>query len=258
MFERTDVIYRYDGSFDGLLCCIFESFRRRERPAEVEAETEWAPGFFASRTVQTDPGHAERVARGLRGRASEEAFWLLQDGFRTCAPQRDRLLVDFAHLAMEHGPRVMAMMGDETVSALLKAVRHLQKEAGHYLGFVRFSESEGMLTAVIEPRNAVLPLMAEHFADRFPREVFLIYDKTHREALIHRPGAWDIIPLEEYRQPQAAAEEQESRALWKLFYDTLEIRERHNPRCRMNHMPKRFWAQLTEMQEPKKERPLLP
>ena len=31
----TDVAYCYDGSFAGFLCCVFESYARREIPAEV-------------------------------------------------------------------------------------------------------------------------------------------------------------------------------------------------------------------------------
>jgi hypothetical protein len=36
--------------------------------------------------------------------------------------------------------------------------------------------------------------------------------------------------------------------LWKNFYDTIAIKERFNPKCRMNFMPKRVWANLPEMQ----------
>ena len=38
------------------------------------------------------------------------------------------------------------------------------------------------------------------------------------------------------------------RRLWRRFYDTIAIRERENPRCRMTNMPKRFWGTMTEFQ----------
>ena len=28
-----EVVYEYDGSFDGLLCCIYESYTQKELPA---------------------------------------------------------------------------------------------------------------------------------------------------------------------------------------------------------------------------------
>ena len=39
------------------------------------------------------------------------------------------------------------------------------------------------------------------------------------------------------------------RLLWKRFYDTIAIRERENPRCRMTNMPKRYWGTMTEFQD---------
>ena len=28
-----EIIYQYDGSFEGLLCCVFESYTKKERPS---------------------------------------------------------------------------------------------------------------------------------------------------------------------------------------------------------------------------------
>ena len=36
-------VYVYDGSFDGLLCCVFESYAARELPADVLADTAELP-----------------------------------------------------------------------------------------------------------------------------------------------------------------------------------------------------------------------
>ena len=44
-------------------------------------------------------------------------------------------------------------------------------------------------------------------------------------------------------------EEAQYRRLWKRFYDTVEIRERHNPKLRQTHMPKRYWDTMTEFQD---------
>ncbi len=49
--------------------------------------------------------------------------------------------------------------------------------------------------------------------------------------------------------PAASAEEERYRELWKGFYDTIAIKERHNPRCRMTMMPKRYRGHMTEFSE---------
>lgn len=39
------------------------------------------------------------------------------------------------------------------------------------------------------------------------------------------------------------------RLLWKRFYDTIAIKERLNPKCRMTQMPQRYWKTMTEFQD---------
>ena len=36
---------------------------------------------------------------------------------------------------------------------------------------------------------------------------------------------------------------------WKRFYDTGAVEARYNPELRRQFMPKRFWKNITEMQE---------
>ena len=40
MSARSDVTYVYDGSFEGLLTAVFESFESRELPCSIVAEDE--------------------------------------------------------------------------------------------------------------------------------------------------------------------------------------------------------------------------
>ena len=61
----TDTVYRYDGTFQGFLCCIFESYSRKEIPAAVCAPDRGQISFYDSCEIVTDPARAQRVARGL-------------------------------------------------------------------------------------------------------------------------------------------------------------------------------------------------
>lgn len=58
-----------------------------------------------------------------------------------------------------------------------------------------------------------------------------------------------IIPLENIEFPEADETELGYRKLWKQFYNTIAIEARYNPKCRMTHMPKRYWENMTEMQD---------
>ena len=74
-----------------------------------------------------------------------------------------------------------------------------------------------------------------------------------REALIHVPGRWSILPMEEFQMGRAGAEELQYRHMWRKFYDAIAIQGRENPRCRMTHMPKRYWDNMTEFQREEPE-----
>ena len=130
----------------------------------------------------------------------------------------------------------------------MKATTHLKGEVHLLRGFIRFSEQEGVLIAEIEPKNRVLPLLRRHFCDRYRNERFFLYDRTHQEALFYAEGRSAVRPLEHFQMAPPDEAEARYRLLWKRFYDTIAIRERENPRCRMTHMPKRYWGTMTEFQ----------
>ena len=52
--------------------------------------------------------------------------------------------------------------------------------------------------------------------------------------------------VSELHASPARPKEREIRALWRAFYDAIAIEGRRNERCRMSHMPKRYWAHMTE------------
>ena len=258
MPERPTVIYSFDGSFDGLLCCVYESFEQKEVPMDVLPQTEPLPLLLPIRAIATDDEKARRVLASIPQKMGRQVLEFVRHAFLTCHPQKDILILRFLRLGYKYGASVLNRLTDETVHALTSAVRHLHNEAHLFKGFVRFSESGGALTARIEPKNIVLPLIAPHFCERFGSERFLIHDKTHDMALIYQNKEWTITGVEDLCLPAPDDEECKFRALWKLFYDTIEIEGRRNPRCRMGHMPIRYWRYMTEVSsEAKSDSPKL-
>lgn len=243
-----EVVYRYDGTLEGFLCCVFDSYVNKELPSEFQDTEHLEQSFFPVRWVGTDLRHAQRILDSL-WKIDPWARELVVKGFLTCAPEREMILYRFIRALYTVGKPLMRQLSDDALLPLLKIVRHLDGEVQLLRGFVRFSEFEGMLAGEIRPKNRVLPLLRGHFCSRFYNETFLLYDRTHREALVHRSGKWAIVPLEEFKMAAPSAQEAQYRRLWKRFYDTIEIKERHNPKLRQNHMPKRYWDTMTEFQD---------
>ena len=179
-----EVVYRYDGSFEGFLCCVFDSYVNKERPSEFQDETHLVQTLFPVRWVGTDPRHARRILVSLE-KIDPWAQELVAKGFLTCAPDREMLLYRFIRALYDVGKPLLRQLSDEAVWPLLKAVRHLDGEVHLLKGFTRFSDFEGVLAGEIRPKNRVLPLLRGHFCDRMYNETFLLYDRSHREALVH-------------------------------------------------------------------------
>ncbi|MGN0675742.1 MAG: TIGR03915 family putative DNA repair protein [Oscillospiraceae bacterium] len=249
MSDGRNVIYCYDGTFDGLMCCVFESFERREIPSEISIGEPCQLSFSDIRFIETVTEKSDRVTAAIPQKISWDALDLVRKVFLSCAENKDLTILIFLQKGFRKGIKIMQMLADDTVNAMNKAVFHCTHEAHLLTGFIRFSDYNGYLAAVIEPKNKVIPLLASHFTDRFRNENFLIYDKTHRMALIYYSHKAEIAENIDFELPPASAEEEHYRELWKGFYQTIGIKERFNPKCRMNLMPKRFWSNMTEMRD---------
>ena len=241
--------YLYDGSLAGFFCCVHESVYAREMPSAIWNENEAQPSFLEEKRIATDSAKARKVRGSIIQKIAPRALELLEHVFLSCLAQKELLMLRFLLEGYAHGRDSTRMLGAPWVAPLLEAERHLLGEVHLLLGFVRFSDYGGALSATIGPKNFVLPLLARHFAVRYPHEPFMIYDKTHKAALFHQNGQSEIVALDHIEFPQADESEAQYRRLWKQFYDTIAIETRTNPLCRRTHMPKRYWAYMTEMQD---------
>lgn len=242
----VDLIYSYDGSFDGFLSCVFESFARREMPFAVWPPECEQPSLCPVREIPTDPDRAGRVRRGIRAKLGRDAAETTAVGFLSGQEDKELVLLRFLHDAF--GAGTAARLGSPPVAEANALARAVRWEVEKLLGFVRFEESGGMLGSVIHPKHHVLPLLRGHFCARFPEEQFLIYDAVHSEALVYQNHQARLVKLAApLALPPPDAAESYYQKLWKQFYDTLAIAQRRNERCRRNHCPKRFWADMTEL-----------
>lgn len=242
-----ETIYRYDGSFDGFLCCVYESYVQKERPTAIFSDGDDVPALFSSQCVQTDQEHAWRVERSLSA-FSPKLPRFLRRVFLTCLPEKEMATYRFIAKLYREGASLLRRLSDETYVPLRQAVRHLATEAEKLRGFVRFSDFGGVLAAEIEPKNRILPILQVHFCERCKNENFFLYDRTHKEALLYWHGAASIVPIEQFHMAAPDETEAAFRRLWKQFYETISIRERENPRLQRSNMPKRYRGVMTEFQ----------
>lgn len=150
--------------------------------------------------------------------------------------------------------RIMEHLTHPKVEKVFALGRKVANEAHYYQEFVRFSELEnGILFSEIEPRNRILSCLGEHFSNRFPLENWTIYDKTHDVALVHEKGkkwvlVYDIQENIKGKSPFAAAESLYVE-LWKVFFQSISIKERESYERQRQNLPLLFRNHMTEFQE---------
>lgn len=250
--------YIYDGTYPGMLSCVFESFSAHEIPDTVLLPGNLQLSLFGHKEISTDLPKSRRVEAGIEKKLGHKARILIERVYCSCSPEKERDVIRFLHFGFREGPDVLGMLAHPLVHPLYKAQRSLLNEAHLLKEFVRFSERQGVLMSVIDPKSCVLPFMAEHFAVRLRSERFLIHDRTHDLVLAGDQGRTRLLPAAGFFMPDTEREEEIYQAMWKMYYDTIAVEQRKNLRLRMTHMPKRYWGNMTEfLTEPGRLRELL-
>lgn len=239
-----DVVYQYDGTFDGFLCCVFDSYVYKESPVGFSAD-EGFLSLYDVRSVVTDRAHSSRVYQGIAKRSIRAAS-VLRRAFLTCMEDKELHLYAFIRKIFQEGCGFLKDLSDPVCYPLHKAIRHMNGELEKLRGFVRFSGYNGVLGAVIVPKNRVLPLLRRHFCERYAGERFFIFDRNHHEVLLYANGVSRIVPLEHLELAAPDETEVHYRQLWKTFFETVAIRQRTNRRCQDTFLPKRYRGVMTE------------
>ncbi len=246
MSYKSNVIYYYDGTFDGLMCCVFESVYEREEPIAIEIIGHEQSTLFSVKEIYTDEEKAMRVKKSIPKKIGLEAKEMVEEAYLSCMENKELKILEFLKLGYKTGSKVCSMLTTSPVTEIKKANLFLSREAHLFTGFIRFSEFDGVLLSVINPKNNVLPLISEHFCDRFSGETFMIFDKTHKVALVYKDGKAEYKNVDDIKEPPLGPEEKMYRSMWKKFFDTIGIKERLNRKCQMSHLPLRYRSDMNE------------
>ena len=260
-------LYTFDNTFDGLLTAVFDAFARREQPEELLKEGDQMPLFGDEvHKVQSDAEKAGRVWMGLEKRLPKEAVRLLFVSWLSELPEVCRPLFQYICKVFRQpensGKAYSHNFADPDVLAVTNIARKVMHEQLRMKQFVRFQKAkDGTYLAVVAPDHNVLPLVTDHFADRFNDQHWLIYDAKRHYGFYYDGAGYPsrITFADEASVPFSldngmlneellSQDDQLLQDLWRTYFKAICIRERLNPRKQLNDMPKRYWKYLTEKQ----------
>lgn len=255
-------IFLCEDSVDGIFTGVYDAWASGLGHANVglRISAQMNLELFAEYCeVQTDAEKAQKVARSIRRKMGQDAYQTIYQAALSMYAEKADCIYRVVARGMSSGvsPKeareVIWSLQDPNVSRLFELSRKTGNEAHRYLQFVRFRELEdGLLFAEIQAENYILPLIGDHFSDRFPNENFMIYDNAHKDCLIHgKQRSWFILrdtEPDQKKKEQLSGKEAEMQKLWRGFCTSIAIEARKNEKLQMQFWPLKFRKWMTEGQ----------
>ena len=255
------IIYSFDGTMDGLLTAVFEAFSLHEEPEQLLKEGDALPLFCDyNYQVTTDEEKARRVWTGLEKRLSREAMKQISVSWLSELQELNTPLFLYICKVFRQGD-ISRNFADTDVLTVTNIARRVLHEQLRMKQFIRFQKAkDGTYLAVVAPDHNVLPLITDHFSDRFNDQPWLIYD-TKRHYGFHYDGQQVIritfedegaVPFDltngKLQTDVLSSDDQLLQDLWRTYFKAICIKERMNPRKQLKDMPRRYWKYMTEKQ----------
>lgn len=252
--------YVFDGSFSGLLCCVFEAFQMKEQEVKIIQDKYHQPDAFMDfRTVFTDEQKAKRVWEGFAERTDSIARKRFYYAYLSEQQDAFQHLFNFAVYLFKNGSNAANNYGNADVLAVSRIAKSVGREKHRMEAFIRFKKAaDGLFYALVKPDFNVLPVIRKHFKDRYADQPWLIYDEKRKYGIYYDTQKVDTvtIALSEVKSRANAGQlpvlqiNDEKEALydllWKDYFKSTNITERKNTRLHLQHVPKRYWQYLNE------------
>ncbi|MEM1215099.1 MAG: TIGR03915 family putative DNA repair protein [Bacteroidota bacterium] len=250
------MILTYDGTYEGLLSAVFETYRLKIVPERIVPAADWQPTFFDQAVfVATRDDWAERVEQGIQKISGRKAVMLLRHCFLSERADVSMLTFRFIRQTISRASDISDNYANADVLRLHQLKKQIGREVHRMHAFVRFQRTrDNIYYAVIEPDFNVIPLIGAHFEDRYPAQDWLIYDVKRHYGIFYDQQKIDFVtfdnnntlPLRQLQRDALDTTEPEYQQLWKTYFDNVNIPERRNLKLHHQHVPKRYWKYLSE------------
>ena len=253
------MVYIFDGTMDGLLTAVFDAFAMHEQPETLLTEGEALPLFCErTQTVHTDEEKARRVWTGMEKKLTREAMKLISVSWLSELKELNAPLFRYVCKVFRQGD-ISKHFADPDVLAVTNIARKVLHEQLRMKQFIRFQKAkDGTYLGVVSPDHNVLPLIIDHFQDRFNDQPWLIYDAKRHYGFNYDGKTVIRITFEDEAavpfnlangkldESVMSSDDQLLQDLWRTYFKAICIRERMNPRKQLNDMPRRYWKYMTE------------
>ncbi len=241
--------YIYDGSFEGLLTCIYLHYYV-EKASGIYAKNEYQADLIrACKEISTNHTYFDKVYMAINKKISSLALQNVYYLYLSNASDKENIILSYLRMGFKRGKSVDTYHSDPLIHDVHRISRKVTAESHRFLGLIRFMDTGVFLYAVIEPDHNILVLLGDHFSNRLKNENFIIHDKKRKKALVSSKGTWHITDFKREEEFPLQEKEVFYRSLWKNYFKHIGIADRKNPRLQAQYMPRRYWKHLPEIND---------
>lgn len=240
---NTRKVYFTDGTQESFFTAVFDGYKddsaylTSEKNLQLSLGEEWVK-------VEADGEKVARVLRKLKA-IDARAVYDVQLVLRSCESDREQTAFLYVRELVKMGKSVRGKLALAAVRRMMDLRGQVANEVHRLKGFLRFSETEeGVLYAPCSPDHDDIDLLAPHFIARL-NAPFVIHDVWRQKALLY-DGRECILAYVGDAEIVESEREKRFSALWKRYYQSVNIPARKNVRQQKNYMPVRYWEFLTE------------
>ena len=255
--EQHDPVFLYDGSVEGFFSLVFETYVRKSFPAGIFKLSDYVPQLFEKPVkVHTHLDHAIRVLKALQSKIDKQTVTNILCSFLADQNEIEIKTYQFIRMIFDSKKDITKDYRDERVLAIERLARQVKGEAHRFKGLIRFQLTKDQFyTACIKPDHHIIPLLTRHFRNRFRDQKWIIFDVKRNMGALYDMKNVEYISFENHvlnekeKIPDQILDENELlfQQLWRDYFNSVNISERKNLRLQRQHMPKRYWQFLPEM-----------
>jgi probable DNA metabolism protein len=197
--------------------------------------------------VETDFKKSVRIINGICKNISYDVLDIVYWAYLSSSIGKELNILKYLYHGFLIGSQINTMLSLDYVFEVNSLRKKVSFEAHRLKGLLRFISIEDTFYATIHPDHNIIEQVGKHFIKRLPDQNFIIIDQFRKIAFIYNKYHYHLLDVKELNIPPISKEEKQYQDLWKVFWKTIAIKERTNPRLQAQYMPRRYWKDLIEM-----------
>lgn len=246
----------YDSSFEGYLTAIFEAYERKLGIYRIRKDASHISEIFSDTIViQTEKVKSRRVWNGLLKKITRTGQDYLYCAYLSELPEAEDRMQAFVTHIFSTTQNAERDFSSDAVLQIQRISKQVHRERHRMKAFIRFQlTKDGIYYAAIEPDYNVVPLIVNHFKNRYADQKWLIYDLKRKYGIYYDLDKVETVTLDfapgnhDGKDVTISFDEKEVlyQRLWQDYFKSVNIASRKNMPLHLRHVPKRYWGLLTE------------